>query len=111
MAIQKKVRGHLRKKKGTNKKVRVRGHLRIKRIDNGKTLAGPYNLSGGGQILGVEDLANGVVDETFSGNGGKTPQGVEIDETNSNTFATTLAFMFFEEVDFTALNLDMRLDI
>ena len=33
MAIQKKVRGHLRKKKGTNKKVRVRGHLRIKRTD------------------------------------------------------------------------------
>lgn len=33
MGIQKRVRGHLRKKSRSNKQARVRGHLRVKRTD------------------------------------------------------------------------------
>lgn len=81
------------------------------RLDNGIRKAGPFNLSGGGQALGDPNNGDGIVDSTFSGNGGSTPQGVEIDEANSDEYSTTLAFMFFEEVDFGPMDINKGLDI
>jgi len=67
--------------------------------DKTRRSASPFNLNGNGEALGQD------ADETTTINTGTTPQGVEIDEDLSDQYGVTLAFMLFDEVDFSALNL------
>lgn len=76
----------------------------------GNSISSDFALNGGGRAYGHSSDPN-TTQSMYVGNGGKTPQGVEIDEATSLApYDTTLAFLFHPQLNFELLLLTRGLD-